>query len=179
MPEYLSVTEYAQMSSKDPGNIRRMLASGRLKGSKIGNQWVIQADSKYPDDMRQRSGEYRNWRRRTVFNSNKAIAGEVRLLIADLKQMFINSLKKVILYGSYARGQQTKESDIDIAIILSKPMSADEKKRFYSCVAAHELNCGVTLSVVDIDNSSYERWAGILPFYKNIAKDGIILWKAQ
>ena len=32
MKEMLSVTEYANLTGRDPGNIRRMLAAGRLEG---------------------------------------------------------------------------------------------------------------------------------------------------
>lgn len=52
MSEYLSVSEYAKIHKKDPGNIRRFLKSGRLHGQKVGNQWIIPYDALYPNDMR-------------------------------------------------------------------------------------------------------------------------------
>ena len=64
MSEFLSVTEYANKYGKDPGNIRRHLASGRLEGKKVGNQWIISDDAAYPEDSRQTSGKYINWRKR-------------------------------------------------------------------------------------------------------------------
>ena len=45
MDNYYSVTEYSRITGKDPGNIRRMLINGRLAGEKLGNQWVIKADT--------------------------------------------------------------------------------------------------------------------------------------
>ena len=36
----------------------------------------------------------------------------------DLQKIYGNHLKTVILYGSYARGDYTEESDIDIMILL-------------------------------------------------------------
>lgn len=59
---YLSVTQYAQETGRDVGNIRRMLISGRLDGMKIGNQWAIPSDAVYPSDLRVKSGQYRDWR---------------------------------------------------------------------------------------------------------------------
>lgn len=56
--EYLSVTEYAQKVGRDVSRIRRMLIAGTLPGKKIGNQWIIPADSQLPDDKRIRSGKY-------------------------------------------------------------------------------------------------------------------------
>lgn len=52
MPEYLSVSEYASPHGRDRGNIRRMLAAGRLEGQKVGREWIIPADAQYPGDGR-------------------------------------------------------------------------------------------------------------------------------
>ena len=41
MSEYYTVTQFAEITGKDPGNIRRLLAYGKLAGEKLGKQWVI------------------------------------------------------------------------------------------------------------------------------------------
>ena len=33
-------------------------------------------------------------------------------------------------------------------------------------------------SIIDIEKSNLEKWGHILPFYKNVQKEGIVLWKA-
>ena len=50
--ELLSVSQYCEKYHKDVGNVRRLLIAGRIKGFKIGNQWVIPADELPPPDMR-------------------------------------------------------------------------------------------------------------------------------
>ena len=45
------------------------------------------------------------------------------------------------------------------------------------CVAKYELDVGKVLSAIEIDNKKYNKWKKILPFYKNINKEGITLWK--
>ena len=60
--EYLSVSEFATKYGKDPGNIRRLIADGRIPAIKIGNQWAIPTDAVPPPDKRVKSGKYRNWR---------------------------------------------------------------------------------------------------------------------
>ncbi len=64
MNEYYTVKEFANKYHKDPGNVRRMLISGKIKGEKIGNQWVIHKDTGYPSDGRIKSGKYKNWRKK-------------------------------------------------------------------------------------------------------------------
>ena len=63
MTDFLSVSEFAAKFGKDPGNIRRLIAQGRIPASKIGKQWVIPADATPPEDKRVKSGKYRNWRK--------------------------------------------------------------------------------------------------------------------
>ena len=55
---YLSVTEYAAKVGREVSAVRRMLISGRLPGMKIGNQWIIAADTPLPADNRIKSGKY-------------------------------------------------------------------------------------------------------------------------
>ena len=173
----LSVSQYAARTGKDTGNIRRMLASGRLKGTKIGNQWVIDEETVYPDDNRLKNGECRNWRQRVSFNSNKELSQTVRQMVEDLKKIYGSHLSSVILYGSYARGDQTDESDVDIALLLSPGHDKKMYDAMIDCVSGRELECGKVLSVIDIDIDKYEEWKDVLPFYKNVRKEGIVLWK--
>ena len=64
MPDYLSVTEFAKLHGKDPGNIRRLILAGRLPAVKIGSQWAIPADTQPPADKRVKSGKYVNWHKK-------------------------------------------------------------------------------------------------------------------
>ena len=45
-------------------------------------------------------------------------------------------------------------------------------------VVDYELELAVTLSLVPIEYENYIKWNRVLPFYKNIDKEGIIIWKA-
>lgn len=179
MNNYLSVSEYAKLTMKDSGNIRRLLASGRLKGQKVGNQWIIPKNAKYPEDKRETNGEYKNWRKRVALNKNKDLMSTVTKMVSSLRTIYANSLLEVILYGSYARGTQTKESDVDIALILQERPSSEVTNSMIECVASYELESGKVLSVIDIDHKKYNQWKNSLPFYKNIQKEGIVLWKTK
>lgn len=65
MPDFLSVTEFAALHGKDPGNVRRLILQGRIPAQKIGSQWVIPAGTLPPADGRVKSGKYKNWRKKS------------------------------------------------------------------------------------------------------------------
>ena len=179
MPEYLTVSQYAKLTGKDPGNIRRMLIKGVLNGKKLGNQWVIPEGTVYPEDGRVRSGDFRNWRKKiAVRQANPTLMKSLGRMCEQLKQVYGSSLERIVLYGSFARGEETDGSDVDIALVLREAESPDMHDSMTDVVVDHELENNIVLSVITIEQTNYLEWKNVLPFYKNIDKEGIILWKA-
>ena len=98
-------------------------------------------------------------------------------LIPGLLNIFHDSVSSIILYGSVARGAQTSESDVDIAVIVNgytKTMH-DTMTDF---VVDLELKYNKVLSVLLIDYDKFKEWENVMPFYKNVKKEGIQLWPA-
>ena len=99
--------------------------------------------------------------------------------ISGVNKILGNRVKKIILYGSYARGDFTKDSDIDIMILtdLSDDEIADCRNKIYnfSYDIEYENDFDISLSplVKNIDKFNY--WLEALPFYMNVQKDGIVL----
>jgi len=46
-------------------------------------------------------------------------------------------------------------------------------------VVDYELDIGITLSIISIEKNEFKEWKNTLPFYKNLAKEGIVLWKNE
>lgn len=180
MSDYLTVSQYAKLWSKDPGNIRRMLIKGELKGEKVGNQWVIHKDTTYPRDNRVKTGNYRNWRMRSnITKWNPRLYNALEEMCKELAGIYGECLDSVVLYGSYARGQQEKDSDVDIALIINPGCTELMHDKMTDTVVDYELSQGITLSVISVEKLNYNQWKTVLPFYKNIAKEGLVLWKAM
>lgn len=99
-------------------------------------------------------------------------------LVQGLTALFQNNISMIILYGSVARNEATNESDIDIAIIIKKEMDDQTKKRFISWAADMDIRYEKVFSIVDIQEDNMKKWERVLPFYQNIRKEGIVLWKA-
>lgn len=99
--------------------------------------------------------------------------------IKGVEKILGNRLKKIILYGSYARGDYNKTSDIDLMILTNS--SEDEMYDYFVKISdmAYEIeemnNFDIMLSplVKNIDKFNY--WLEALPFYKNIQKEGVVL----
>lgn len=99
-------------------------------------------------------------------------------VVKGILEIFQGNIEQIILYGSVARGEQGVESDIDIALILYSEMKDDEKKLLIDWSVEFDFSHNCVLSVVDIEKEQFEKWNDILPFYRNIRKEGVMLWRA-
>lgn len=94
------------------------------------------------------------------------------------KQLYGNKLDKIILYGSYARGDHAEESDIDIMIVLDCGADDIKKLRRPTAEMASDISLeqDVFLSVLLRDRKNFEDNLEFLPFYRNIAREGITVY---
>ncbi len=101
----------------------------------------------------------------------------LKRLIPGLVDIFQENTVMIILYGSVARGTQTQESDIDIAVIV-KSYTKDMHERMTDFVVDLELEYNKVLSVLLIAYDKFVEWENVMLFYKNVKKEGIVLWPA-
>ena len=99
-------------------------------------------------------------------------------LIPGLQEIYGDLIDSIVLYGSTARGTRTEDSDVDVAILLRAGATKAMREQMLDLVVDLELECGKVLSVLCIDYDKFAEWKDILPFYKNIQKDGVVLWRA-
>lgn len=99
-------------------------------------------------------------------------------LVEGSLDIYGDLVERVVLYGSTARGTQTDESDVDIALLLRAAPSKRMNDRMLDLVVDLELDCGKVLSVIKINYPQYVKWQSTLPFYRNIEEEGVILWQA-
>ena len=83
--------------------------------------------------------------------------GEVRAIVADMRTrlegLFPQQRIDAILFGSYARGDAEDGSDLDGMFLV------DER--------------GVLVSPVVEERAYYERNADVLPFFRNVRREGV------
>ena len=99
-------------------------------------------------------------------------------LVQGLTDIFRNNISMIILYGSVARGDATQQSDVDIAIVVKNQMDDATKRRFLCWGADLDIRYEIVFSIVDILEGNMKKWENVLPYYQNVKKEGIVLWKA-
>lgn len=96
----------------------------------------------------------------------------------QLRKLLGSSLSKVILYGSYARGDNHDFSDVDLMILVK--MSDSEIKRIendvYDIAFEIEIETGIDISPIIKNEAQYEYWVdtffrGKQKIVKEILKD--------
>lgn len=100
--------------------------------------------------------------------------------IAEIKKIYGSHLRKVILYGSYARGDFKADSDVDILILLD---ISDIESKAYSQKLSYmtfDFNLDHDLDIKPIAKSEehFRKWVVNYPFYANIHKEGVVLYGA-
>ena len=75
------------------------------------------------------------------------------------------------------KNTQTEESDIDIAVLVGS-YTKEMHEQMTDLVVDLELEYDKVLSVLLIDYNKFTEWENVMPFYKNVKKEGIVLWPA-
>jgi len=86
----------------------------------------------------------------------------------------LDSTAEVILYGSRARGDNKRDSDWDVMILLNrKNVDKKTEQAFRHHLLDIELEIGVPISVFVYSKSDWEGKFSITPLFRSIKKEGI------
>ncbi len=100
--------------------------------------------------------------------------------IAQVQKIYGSNLRKVILYGSYARGDFGPDSDVDLMILID--MSDMELKSYSQKLSymTYDFNMDNNIDIKPIAKSKehFEKWVVNYPFYANIDREGVVLYGA-
>lgn len=107
-------------------------------------------------------------------NTNKA-KELLRSIYEKSKTLFPCKIQNAFLYGSYARGDYDKESDVDYLLTVDLDYTEIEKYRKQVAEISSDLSLenDVLVSIHVHPSKQFNQYSKILPFYKNILKEGI------
>ena len=106
---------------------------------------------------------------------------EVRTIIAqlyeNLKSIFPHEQFDVILFGSYARNDADDGSDIDVMFLVDSSRQTIQEKHWQVGEAAAEvlMDHGIVVSPIVENREYYHANADLLPFFKNVQREGVRL----
>lgn len=95
----------------------------------------------------------------------------------DIQQLLGKDLCQIVMYGSYARGDQTENSDIDLMILVETP---EEEIRVLAEKVSDRafdylMKYGVHISPVIKNETHFNYWVDNLPYYRNVRDEGIVI----
>lgn len=99
-------------------HLNEMEKEGIVKISKIGNskQCMLNLENAKTKHLLQ---ELDITRKEELYNKNPKLKAVIESLILKLTEKFISEILSIVLFGSYAKGIATKQSDIDLMFIIS------------------------------------------------------------
>lgn len=105
--------------------------------------------------------------------------GAIKKLVSGLLSIEQNRIKNIRLFGSKARGDFNRHSDIDILLVVDKK-DLKLRKEVYKVVTDVFLDNLVDISLKIRDQSEYLNSSSSPPniFLENVQKEGFDLWKA-
>lgn len=98
-------------------------------------------------------------------------------LVDGIIRILNKKVNRIILYGSVAKGTNTEESDIDIAMLIAGDLSEKLEDSLSDFIVDMNLKYDKVFSVIDIDIDDFNKWEKTIPFYQNV-NEGVVLWKA-
>ena len=85
-------------------------------------------------------------------------------------------IEAVILYGSVARGEADEESDLDLLVVASQPLTRPARHEITDMVFEVNLLYGTNFSTLVVDRNDWEAGAfSVLPLREEVLKDGVKL----
>lgn len=100
--------------------------------------------------------------------------------VGEVQKIYGTHLRRIILYGSYARGDFRSDSDVDILILVD--ISDIEIKSYSHQLSdlTFDFNMDYDLEINPIakNEEHFRKWEKNYPFYTNISREGVTLYDA-
>lgn len=99
----------------------------------------------------------------------------IQSIVRAYQSAFGRDIVRIVLYGSYARGDFTDDSDLDMAAIVvgSRPELQQKLKKVWDISSDLELEYGLMISPVVIPYDEYMKYKEDVPYYRNISREGV------
>ena len=102
----------------------------------------------------------------------------LQFYMVELENLYKNCIDRIILYGSYARGDYSEDSDVDLMILLRISDIEIRKYREQLSNLTYDFNVSYNVDIKPIAKSKEEflKWVNVYPFYANVQREGVELF---
>ena len=102
---------------------------------------------------------------------------ELKQVNPPIVHAYGESIDSILLFGSYARGDEDENSDIDIVAIVhgDRLVLQEQLKDIWDSSAELGLENDIIISPTVIPYDEYMKYKDILPYYTNISKEGLVI----
>ena len=89
-----------------------------------------------------------------------------------------DKLEKVILFGSYARGDFDEESDVDLFVLADVPNedTSEWRRNIRKCIPNLWDEHDLLVCVHVTSKSIFDRFFHVMPYYQNVVNEGVELY---
>lgn len=106
--------------------------------------------------------------------TKKHIQPIINEIKSALEEIYGRRLKGIILYGSYARGEATEGSDIDILVLLENAKNFwEEREKIADLIWKLDLKYNTVITVLPVDEQEFQTRRK--PIFLNVKREGIRL----
>ena len=92
-----------------------------------------------------------------------------------LQSLYGNELVELILFGSYARGDNRDESDMDFAIVLRNPNTRPTAEIVKTSAIGSRLSLKYGIPISSLPITLHKKETSMQGFYQELRKDGIVI----
>lgn len=98
----------------------------------------------------------------------------IKAMVDCYRVVYGDDIVEIVLYGSYARGNYTEDSDIDIVALVrgSREVLQAKLKQVWDVSAELGLENDIIVSPTVVPYDEFMKYKQSLPYYRNIAEEG-------
>jgi excisionase family DNA binding protein len=158
---WITVKEVAEYLKLSTMMVYKLAQDGKIPSVKIGRVWRFERDS------------IDKWLKESRLEATAPVSQIIMFFSNKIKETFKDNLFRIVLFGSYARGDAKEGADIDILVVLKKIDNYWKSNAEIENIA-YDVTFGddrmVVLSAFLMDEKEY--LTGMSPLILNVRKEG-------
>lgn len=114
--------------------------------------------------------------KKSLENIDVKLSSALPALKTELSHLFNQKLRKIILYGSYARGNYDNESDVDILVIVNDKELSKHNKVLSQIELELFNKYNLLFSIIPESEKYFLKNSKLLPFFRTVSAEGIVVY---